>query len=64
MTRRRLSVLSTRPNRQFVERALAAVAAAIQDDFDDSVLITTDPDLVVLHGEPAFQSLLEKDKRR
>jgi hypothetical protein len=45
-------------------RALAAVAAAVEGDFDDARLLTTDPDLDVLHQEPDFQSRVERVKRR
>jgi hypothetical protein len=46
--------------RQYVERALAAVALAVQGDFDDAQVLMTDPDLAPLNQESAFQSLLEK----
>ena len=50
--------------RQYIERALSAVAAAVKDDFEDPVLLTTDPYLAVLKPEPAFQALLEKAQRK
>ena len=50
--------------RQFVERALAALAAAVHGDFDDPELLATDPDLGLLKQEPAFQPLLDQLKRK
>jgi hypothetical protein len=58
-----LSASDVDQKRQFVERAVAALATAVQDDFDDPVLLATDPDLAVLKQEPAFQSLLDRLKR-
>jgi tetratricopeptide (TPR) repeat protein len=46
--------------RQFIERSLASVARALDADFSDPVLLTSDPELASLASEPAFQSLLEK----
>jgi hypothetical protein len=45
--------------RQFVDQALAAIAAAATADFNDPVLLSTDPDLAALQPELAFQAVLK-----
>ncbi len=44
----------------YTELALAALRSAAGDDFRDPVALATDPDLVLLRDEPAWQALLAK----
>ena len=50
--------------RQFIERALASVTAAVADDFADVELLTTDPELAPLRSESEWDTIIGKLRER
>ncbi len=46
--------------RHYTELAIGAVRTATGDDFQDLMAIKTDPDLVLLRDEPAWQSQFQE----
>jgi tetratricopeptide (TPR) repeat protein len=50
------------PKRPFAEKAVEALRAATAEDYQDAVALETDPDLVSLHTDAAFQAVIARVK--